>query len=95
MDTNKRNIIIEMKKQELVKKTLLRKQHNRFPVFSTETPQFLESCLKKNRLKDDKTPLILQKFQYYDKLDMDIIQIGHPSFYPTRLDLPRNTKYTD
>jgi uroporphyrinogen-III decarboxylase len=80
-----------MKKVERVKNALLRKPVDKYPIFISATPQFIDTCAKKYNSKPD------QKFiwDYIVKLDLDVIQTGHPSFYPTRFELPVGSNYSD
>ncbi|MBD3351671.1 MAG: hypothetical protein GF364_09320 [Candidatus Lokiarchaeota archaeon] len=80
-----------MNKKELVKNALLRKKVPKFPIFMTATPQFMKRCT--DYIKEGS--LAIKSWQYCFDKDLDVVQVGHPSFYPVNLDLPRNSKYTD
>lgn len=81
----------KMNKIKLVKSALLRKKVPKFPIFMTATPQFMSKCT--NYIKIDRGPL--KSWRYCVDKDLDVVQVGHPSFYPVNLDLPRDSQYTD
>jgi hypothetical protein len=84
-------MIMECKKIQLVRDVLLRRKTNIFPLFISATPQFLDSCAAKYHTKRD----IQFVWEYSVKLDLDIIQVGHPSFYPTHFENPIGFHYKD
>lgn len=58
----------------------------------TATPQFLKKCIKTS--SRGATPS--QSWKYCVDLDLDVVQVGHPSFYPAKvLDLKEGEKYKD
>jgi uroporphyrinogen-III decarboxylase len=78
--------------QERVKKALLRQPVDQFPVFMSATPQFMQ----KTGIAGTRIATALDAWTYCVQLNLDVVQIGHPSFYPVRvLDLPQGARYTD
>jgi uroporphyrinogen-III decarboxylase len=81
-----------MLKKERVHASLMRKPSDKIPVFMSATPQFLQAALGMKPRK----PTVKDAWQYCVKLDLDVVQVGHPSFYPVKvLDLAAGEKYTD
>jgi uroporphyrinogen decarboxylase len=81
-----------MLKKERVQASLLRKPADKTPVFMSATPQFLQSALGMGQRK----PTAKDAWQYCVDLDLDVVQVGHPSFYPVKvLDLATGEKYSD
>ncbi|MHA1793667.1 MAG: uroporphyrinogen decarboxylase family protein [Promethearchaeota archaeon] len=80
------------KKKDLVQSSLLRLENDYFPIFTSMTPQFLKRATENIRGDD----LVDKGWRYQVSLDLDVIQVGHPSFYPVKiLDFPEGTKYKD
>jgi len=70
----------------------MRKPADKIPVFMSATPQFLQAALGIGKRK----PTARDAWRYCVKLDLDVVQVGHPSFYPVRvLDLEEGKKYVD
>lgn len=82
---------MKLQKISLVRDTLLRRQTELFPLFISATPQFIDACARKYHTEKD----IKFIWNYSLKLDLDVLQIGHPSFYPTRFELPVGSHYID
>jgi uroporphyrinogen-III decarboxylase len=82
---------MDIKKLQFVNNVLLRRETDLFPLFISATPQFMDLCAAKYHNKRD----IKFIWDYCVKLDLDIIQIGHPSFYPTHFELPIGSHYLD
>ncbi len=81
-----------MEKKIRVKKSLLRKNVDRIPIFISATPQFICRAIPSGTLG----PSPIQVWQYCNHLNLDIIQVGHPSFYPVKvLELPEGALYKD
>lgn len=84
--------MITLLKKERVKRELLREETDAHPIFMTATPQFMKKCIETG--SKGVTPS--QSWQYCVDLDLDVVQVGHPSFYPAKvLELPEGSKYTD
>nr|MDO8114518.1 uroporphyrinogen decarboxylase family protein [Candidatus Sigynarchaeota archaeon] len=81
-----------MNKQERVRNSLFRKAVDKFPVFMSATPQFMKAAL--GARGNTVTPA--NSWRYCVDLDLDVVQVGHPSFYPVRvLELTPGARYTD
>jgi hypothetical protein len=81
-----------MKKKERVYNALHRKKVDFNPIFISSTPQFWQKCLKTTNSNISPT----DSWKYQVDLGLDIIQVGHPSFYPVKvLELPEGSKYID
>ncbi|MEX2758676.1 MAG: uroporphyrinogen decarboxylase family protein [Candidatus Sigynarchaeota archaeon] len=81
-----------MLKKERVQASLMRKPADKIPVFMSATPQFLQAALGLGKHK----PTTKDAWRYCVKLDLDVVQVGHPSFYPVRvLDFQMGEKYVD
>ncbi|MBN2154262.1 MAG: hypothetical protein JW839_22600 [Candidatus Lokiarchaeota archaeon] len=81
-----------MRKKECVHASLMRKEADRIPVFMSATPQFLQAALGTGPRK----PADTDAWQYCVSLDLDVVQVGHPSFYPVKvLDLAQGQNYVD
>jgi uroporphyrinogen-III decarboxylase len=81
-------------KRDRVKRALLRKSTDRFPLFMSATPQFWKKWLN---LPANATEIPIDLvFQKLVATNFDVIQVGHPAFYPVRvLELPEGAKYED
>ncbi|MHA1371640.1 MAG: uroporphyrinogen decarboxylase family protein [Promethearchaeota archaeon] len=81
-----------MRKKDRVFHSLHREAVDQHPVFISSTPQFLRRILG---IRSSVIP-VEKIFKLHVKLDLDVIQVGHPSFYPVRvLELPKGSHYID
>lgn len=81
-----------MLKKERVQASLLRKPSDKVPVFMSATPQFLQAALAMTTRR----PSATDAWQYCVRLDLDVVQVGHSSFYPVKvLELAEGETYTD
>ena len=85
-------MLITVLKKERVKRELLREETDAHPIFMTATPQFMKKSLETGPRGATAT----QSWQYCVDIDLDVVQVGHPSFYPVKiLELPEGGRYTD
>ncbi len=81
-----------MNKKERVKRALLKKAVDKIPIFISSTPQFMKNFSTYEKISEDGN----QMFQACFNLDLDVIQTGHPSFYPVKvMEMPEGSKYKD
>ncbi len=81
-----------MKKIERVHNALIRGPVDKFPVFISATPQFMKKALPSGKLGPNPS----QIWNYCSELNLDIIQAGHPVFYPVKiLELKQGDTYLD
>ncbi|MBD3187132.1 hypothetical protein GF325_09910 [Candidatus Bathyarchaeota archaeon] len=81
-----------MKKKDRVWRALHRESCDRFPVFTSATPQFLAAILGTG----SRAPTPRESWQHCIDLHLDVVQAGHPSFYPVRvMELENGDKYVD
>lgn len=81
-----------MNKIERTQNALLRRPIDKYPIFISSTPQFLQRAVHAKSTG----ATALEHWQYCRKLNLDIIQVGHPSFYPVKvMELPRGSRYVD
>ncbi|MHA1679465.1 MAG: uroporphyrinogen decarboxylase family protein [Promethearchaeota archaeon] len=63
-----------------------------FPIFTSATPQFMNKCLGASNISLGSA----SSWRYCVDLDLDVVQVGHPSFYPVKvLELESGSKYID
>ncbi len=81
-----------MQHVERVHRALLRQSVDQYPVFMSATPQFLKRAT--SATVKGATPV--QAWKYCTKLNLDVVQVAHPSFHPNRvLDLREGRIYVD
>ena len=81
-----------MNKIETVQAALLRKDAGKYPIFFFFSPQFLEKIIGKEWRKINYADVL----ELHSELDLDVIQVGHPSFYPVKvMELDKGEKYKD
>ncbi len=80
-----------MQKQERVIRALLCKPVDKIPLFMSGTPQFFQKVVERHGFEKGS----LLNWNYCRFLNLDVVQVGHESFYPVRMHLPKGSKYTD
>ena len=80
-----------MEKQERVKNALLCKPVDEIPVFMSGTPQFFRKVAEQHHFEEDS----LLNWEYCNYLNLDVVQLGHGSFYPVNMNLAKGTLYRD
>ena len=82
----------KLSKQQRTFRALHRQPVDQFPIFMSGTPQFMQKAMK----CAPREATALQSFQYCVDLDLDVVQVSHPSFYPVKvMELPRGSTYVD
>ena len=81
-----------MQKRERVFNALHRRSVDQYPIFMSATPQFLQRAVQ----AEPTGATSEQAWQYCVNLDLDVVQVGHPSFYPVKvMELPLGSQYVD
>jgi uroporphyrinogen-III decarboxylase len=81
-------------RKEIVHNALLRQNVPYYPIFMSATPQYLEKAFAYHQYQGG--VIAENSWQYCVDLGLDVIQVGHGSFYPVKiLELPTGTKYQD